>query len=102
MTRSTIGNILSILFTGSFVFAFGALSADANAQSNGPVTREQVNTELIQLENAGYNPHAKDNSYPATLQAAEARVAKQNDEKAAGSAAAPTNVVVLDAPIMAK
>lgn len=49
-------------------------------QSDAPVTtRAQVRAELIQLENAGYNPAvANDVTYPAEIQAAEARVAAQN------------------------
>jgi Domain of unknown function (DUF4148) len=48
------------------------------AQSNAPVTRAQVRAELVQLEKAGYNPNANDTTYPADIQAAEARVAAQN------------------------
>ncbi|MEM5435742.1 DUF4148 domain-containing protein [Paraburkholderia diazotrophica] len=49
------------------------------AQSNQPVTRAQVRSELIQLEKAGYNPAtASDPTYPADIQAAEARVQAQN------------------------
>jgi hypothetical protein len=48
-------------------------------QSDSPVTRAQVHAELVQLEKAGYNPAASDNTtYPAKIQAAEARVAAQN------------------------
>ena len=49
------------------------------AQSNEPVTRAQVRAELVQLEQAGYNPtRGADPYYPADIQAAEARVAAQN------------------------
>ncbi|WOD13469.1 DUF4148 domain-containing protein [Paraburkholderia kirstenboschensis] len=49
------------------------------AQSNAPLTRAQVRTELVQLEKAGYNPaRGEDPSYPADIQAAEAKVAAQN------------------------
>ncbi|MFL9901337.1 DUF4148 domain-containing protein [Paraburkholderia fungorum] len=49
------------------------------AQSNAPVTRAQVRAELVQLEKAGYHPGDGDNStYPAQIQAAEAKVAAQN------------------------
>ncbi|BBU27598.1 hypothetical protein BTHE68_13320 [Burkholderia sp. THE68] len=44
------------------------------AQSSAPVSRAEVRAELIQLEKAGYSPAAEDASYPAKLQAAEARV----------------------------
>jgi len=50
------------------------------AQTNQPVTRAQVRAELVQLEKAGYNPSRNDDAtYPAEIQAAEARVAAQND-----------------------
>ncbi|ASL47076.1 hypothetical protein bAD24_III06760 [Burkholderia sp. AD24] len=48
------------------------------AQSNQPVTRAQVRSELIQLEQAGYQPGRADPYYPADIQAAQARVAEQN------------------------
>jgi Domain of unknown function (DUF4148) len=49
------------------------------AQSNAPLTRAQVRTELVQIEKAGYNPATADpNEYPENIQAAEARVAAQN------------------------
>jgi hypothetical protein len=51
------------------------------AQSNAPLTRAQVRAELVQLEQAGYNPaRAADPYYPNDIQAAEARVAAQNGE----------------------
>ena len=47
--------------------------------SNQPLTRAQVNEQLVQIEKAGYNPARYDpNQYPSNLQAAEARVAAQN------------------------
>ena len=49
-------------------------------QSNAPLTRAQVRAELVQLEKAGYNPATANRyNYPANIQAAEARVAAQND-----------------------
>jgi hypothetical protein len=45
------------------------------AQStNGPVTRAEVRVDMVQLEKAGYQPARIDPSYPADIQAAEARV----------------------------
>ncbi len=59
-----------------------ALSAPVIAfaqQANAPVTRAQVRSELIQIEHAGYNPAKRDTStYPADIQAAEARIASKN------------------------
>ena len=47
------------------------------AQSSQPVSRAQVNAELAQVEQAGYEPR-DDLHYPENLQAAEAKVAAQN------------------------
>jgi hypothetical protein len=52
-----------------------AVPALSFAQSSQPVTRAQVRAELVQLEKAGYNPsNSSDTQYPATIQAAEAKV----------------------------
>ncbi|RFU46629.1 DUF4148 domain-containing protein [Paraburkholderia sp. DHOC27] len=48
------------------------------AQSNQPLTRAEVRAQLVQLEKAGYNPSNDNTTYPADIQAAEARVAAQN------------------------
>jgi hypothetical protein len=41
------------------------------AQSNQPVTRAEVRSQLVQLENAGYRPTGDHASYPDQIQAAE-------------------------------
>ncbi|MFM0737537.1 DUF4148 domain-containing protein [Paraburkholderia xenovorans] len=47
--------------------------------SQQPVTRAEVRNQLIQLEQAGYNPAtSNDPTYPADVQAAERRVDAQN------------------------
>lgn len=48
----------------------------AQPSSDTSITRAQVRDELIQLEQAGYQPSK--NRYPANLQAAEARIAPMN------------------------
>jgi hypothetical protein len=59
--------------------AFAALPLAALAQSTAPVTRAQVRAELVQLEQAGYQPTAPESfAYPVDIQTAEARVAAQN------------------------
>ena len=61
--------------------AGAALSAPALsfAQSNAPVTRAEVRSDLLQVEQAGYNPaRAEDAQYPADIQAADAKVAAQS------------------------
>jgi hypothetical protein len=72
--------------------------------SNAPVTRAEVRAELVQLEQAGYRPNAKQNHYPDEIQAAEARVQAQNDAYASHggapantAAAAPASMPVVSA-----
>jgi len=49
------------------------------AHSSQPLTRAEVRAELVQLEAAGYDPsRTSDSTYPADIQAAEARVAARN------------------------
>ena len=48
------------------------------AQSNQPLTRAEVNAELVQVERAGYTPSMDRTTYPAEIQAAEAKVAAQS------------------------
>jgi len=69
------------------------------AQSEQPVTRAEVKAQLKQIEQAGYNPAvATDSTYPADIQAAEARVAAQNSgatgygSSTAGSSETGSNV----------
>jgi len=54
-----------------------AAPAFAQAREDGPATRAQVRAELVQLERAGYKPMADQATYPAEIQAAEARVAAE-------------------------
>ena len=75
------------LFQAVVVAAAIAAPVAVFAQSNAPVTRAQVRAELVQLEKAGYHPGDGDNTtYPAQIQAAEAKVAAQNDATGVGAA----------------
>jgi hypothetical protein len=57
------------------VLALAAVPALASAgQSSAGMTRAQVRAQLVQLEQAGYNPARRDNYYPRSIQHAEARV----------------------------
>ncbi len=56
------------------VAAVVALPAISFAQSSQPLTRAQVRAELVQLENAGYNPTSDATTYPRNIQAAEAKL----------------------------
>jgi hypothetical protein len=44
------------------------------AQATKPLTRAEVQTQLVELEKAGYQPGVYDPKYPANIQAAQARV----------------------------
>ncbi|RQS68476.1 DUF4148 domain-containing protein [Burkholderia sp. Bp8963] len=56
----------------------------AHAQSNQPLTRAQVHAEVLALKKAGFQP--SDWFYPASILAAEAKVAQQkNPSQADGS-----------------
>jgi hypothetical protein len=72
--------VISVLATPALSFA----------QSTAGLTRAQVVAELVRLEQAGYNPSAGgDNSYPADIQAAEARIAAEDAARVARMAADP-------------
>jgi len=52
-----------------------AVPAIASAQSmHAGLTRAQVRADLARLESAGYNPHRGSVSYPADIEAAEAKL----------------------------
>lgn len=51
------------------------------AQSNAPLTRAEVRADLVRVEQAGYTPGMNDINYPADIQAAEAKIASQNDQQ---------------------
>ncbi|MFM0646021.1 DUF4148 domain-containing protein [Paraburkholderia bryophila] len=71
-----------------FALAAGALATPvlSFAQSNAPVTRAEVRADLVRVEQAGYNPSTSDDAtYPADIQAAEAKVAAQDPQQATQS-----------------
>ncbi|GAB5094945.1 DUF4148 domain-containing protein [Caballeronia sp. LP006] len=60
----------------------------AQSDTNSAVTRSQVKQDLQQVEAAGYNPAAGDRTtYPADVQAAEGRAARQNGAASANDSA---------------
>ena len=73
------------------VAAVLAVPAVSFAQSNAPLTRAQVRAELVQLEQAGYQPNTDNYDYPVQLQAVERRVAAQNATASAGGVVAGTS-----------
>lgn len=68
------------------LIAIAALtSTGAFAQSAEPLTREQVRAELLQLENAGYNPASNcTGDCPGSLTHAEAILTRQQRSARAG------------------
>jgi hypothetical protein len=59
----------------------------AHAQPIDPVTRAEVRADLVRVEQAGYDPSAgEDVHYPADIQAADAKVAAQQDSSYGGVA----------------
>ncbi len=60
------------------VLAAPALSFAQQSQQQ-PLTRAEVRAQLVQLEQAGYRPDRSSPYYPADLQAAQARVAAQQN-----------------------
>ncbi|WP_420992127.1 DUF4148 domain-containing protein [Cupriavidus sp. 30B13] len=60
------------------------------AQSvQGPLTRAEVRADLVRVENAGYHPRGQDGAYPADIQAAEAKIAAQDQMASNGTAGTP-------------
>lgn len=64
-----------------------AIPAASSFAQSQPVTRAQVKAELVQLERAGYNPAMDRATYPAQIQAAEAKVAAENGQTSYGGVA---------------
>ena len=89
----------SLIKAVALVIAIAAPVA-AFAQSEQPLTRTEVRAQLIQIEQAGYNPAvATDSTYPADIQAAEARVAAQHDTTGYGSSANGSSQTGTTAPV---
>ena len=66
------------LFPAVIVAAALAIPAVSFAQSSQQgLTRAQVRAELVQLEQAGYNPAGDQVNYPQNIQAAQARVTQE-------------------------
>ncbi|MFD1557256.1 DUF4148 domain-containing protein [Paraburkholderia silviterrae] len=64
--------LLSVLVAASAV----AVPAYSFARSTAPLTRAEVRADLVRVEQAGYSPARGDDiSYPADIQAAEAKIA---------------------------
>ncbi|MEM5369144.1 DUF4148 domain-containing protein [Paraburkholderia azotifigens] len=61
----------------------------AYAQSTAPLTRAEVRQQIIEIENAGYNPSTSDSTaYPENIQAAQKRLDALKASDAYGGVAA--------------
>ncbi|SAL10142.1 membrane protein [Caballeronia peredens] len=69
-----------------------ALPALSFAQSNQPVTRAEVRAQLIELEQAGYDPSSDQTQYPRNIEAAQARLDAQKGVTAYGASANGSSV----------
>ena len=72
---------MKALFNAVAMAAVLSIPPMCYAQSNQPVTRAQVRSELVQLEKAGYDPSSDQTQYPRNIQAAQAKVAAGQQEK---------------------
>jgi len=75
------------LIQSLIVAALIAAPAVSFAQSNQPVTRAQVRAELIQLQQAGYNPASDNTQYPKNIEAALSRLQAEKGAAYGGVAA---------------
>lgn len=58
--------------------ALAAPAVSFAQDATAPVTRAEVQADLVRVEQAGYRPGINDVHYPADIQAAEARLAAQD------------------------
>jgi type II secretory pathway pseudopilin PulG len=74
-----IMKVIQSLIVVASVAAAVALPSVSFAQSNQPLTRAEVRAQLVELQNAGYNPASDQTQYPKNIQAAEARIDAQKN-----------------------
>ncbi|OXJ32444.1 hypothetical protein CFB82_18775 [Burkholderia sp. HI2714] len=72
-----------LIRTIALAAAFAAPIA-AQAQTSRPLTRAEVHAEVVALRKAGFQP--SDWFYPASIQAAEAKIARQQGAPRAAGA----------------
>ncbi|WP_091779458.1 DUF4148 domain-containing protein [Paraburkholderia steynii] len=66
---------MKLIVSVAAVSAALLLPLAAFAQSSAPLTRAEVRQQVIELENAGYNPSTSDSTaYPENIQAAQRRL----------------------------
>ncbi|HEX3378820.1 MAG TPA: DUF4148 domain-containing protein [Paraburkholderia sp.] len=88
---NSVKSLIEAAVIAALIAAPLAAFAQSN-QTNEPVTRAQVRAELSQLEKAGYDPsNSNAVDYPANIQAAEAKVAAQNQAAQNSGYGTPAN-----------
>jgi hypothetical protein len=70
--------LVQSLIVAAILAAPAVSFAQSDAPSNAPITRAEVRAELVQLEQAGYNPATDQTQYPKNIEAAQARVNAEN------------------------
>ncbi|HKR43592.1 MAG TPA: DUF4148 domain-containing protein [Paraburkholderia sp.] len=84
--------LVSTLLVACALAAPAAAFAQTVNPANAPLTRAQVIADLVQVEQAGYRPVAKDVNYPDDIQHAEAIVAQEQAQKTQQAAPGSTAV----------
>lgn len=83
--NSRIAIVLPVL-----ALALGGMASAASAQG---LTRTEVHADLVRVEQAGYNPSIGDDAaYPADIQAAEAKIAAQDNQSLANESMGGTTM----------
>jgi hypothetical protein len=75
---------MKFVLKAAFIVVAVLVPAAAFAQSTAPLTREQVRADLLQLENAGYNPLSScTGDCPGSLRRAEAILTQRKNDPGA-------------------
>jgi hypothetical protein len=77
----------SIMKLATIIVAAALAVPAVSFAQNQPLTRADVKAQLVQVERAGYNPNADRTTYPAEIQAAEAKVSAQQGQTGYGGVA---------------
>jgi uncharacterized membrane protein len=71
-------NVMKLVQSLIVAAALAIPAVSSFAQSSQPVSRAEVKAQLVQLEKAGYSPAGDNTTYPANIQAAQARFSTEN------------------------
>jgi hypothetical protein len=68
----------TLIYAALLASALAAPALSFAQEATAPITRAEVQADLVRVEQAGYHPSGKDVHYPEDIQAAEARLAPQD------------------------